>query len=364
MKEDLSELLDLVEMEDFLAYEGVDYKVTRGRSGVQLNLKECPRCGGSDWKVYLNADTGLGNCFHGSCAGEPGFNKLTFIKHLAGGGFKDALTIIKRYASATGWRPKTRTAPVKEAPPTLALPDSFPLPIKGKMLRYLADRGFTAATAEYFGWRFCKEGHFTYELNGEAKRQDYSNRVIIPVMDVDGKLVTFQGRSIEADPFRKYIFPPGLPGAGRYIYNAHNAKGKSVAIMGEGAFDVSAIKQAIDGHPTLSKYAVIGSFGKSLSMAASGGESDQLSDLKRLKEAGLREVIFMWDGEPSAIVDAINTALSLIKYGFKTKVAILPDGKDPNEVPAEVVREAISSAVQVNKLSAAALVTKYAKQNH
>ncbi len=362
--EELDELIDTVEVEDFLAFEGVDYKVTRGRSGVQLNLRECPRCHGRDWKVYLNADTGLGNCFHGSCAGEPGFNKFSFTYHLCDKNYGETINVLKRYASSVGWRPKTKSRPVDEVTTDVVMPASIALPIKGKTLKYLSDRGFTPETAEYFHWRFSQSGHYAYTLAGEAKRQDYSNRVVIPIYDIEGKLVTFQGRSIEADPFRKYIFPPGLPGAGRYIYNANNAVGKKQAVMGEGAFDVAAIKQAFDEDPSLRNVAQLGSFGKSLSMAESGGDNDQLSDLKKLKASGLEEITMMWDGEPSTIIAAVKAGLELKRYGFKIRIACLPLNKDPNEVPASVVRGAYMLATELTSISAVRIMSKYSFANN
>lgn len=362
--EELDELIDLIDPEDFLAFEGVDYKVTRGRSGVQLNLRECPRCHGRDWKVYLNAETGLGNCFHGTCQGEPGFNRFSFVYHLCGKNYGETINVLKRYASSTGWRPKVKTKPVDEVDTDVQLPSSVALPIKGRTLKYLSDRNFTPETAEYFGWRFSKSGFYPYTLAGEAKKQDYSNRVVIPVYDLDGKLVTFQGRSIEANPFRKYIFPPGLPGAGRYIYNAHNAVGAKEVVMGEGAFDVAAVKQAFDEDPTLRGIVPIGSFGKSLSMAESGGDNDQLSDLKRLKSLGLETITVMWDGEPKTIIAACKAGLELRRYGFRVRIAILPRDKDPNEAAPDEVRTAYLTAVELTKLSAAKIMSKYSLQNH
>jgi len=358
--EELDELLERVDIEDFLAFLNVDYKTTRGRSGVQLNLRECPRCGGRDWKVYLNAETGLGTCFHGACVGEPGFNKFSYAFNLFGQDYKATIAELKNYAQSTGWRPKVKTRPVDEVTTDVNLPPCFDLPIKGKTLKYLSDRGFTPETAEFFRWKFCKEGGYSYTMAGEKKIQDYTNRVVIPVYDIEGKLVTFQGRSIEPNPLRKYIFPPGLPGAGRYIYNANNAVGFSKVVMGEGALDVAAIKQAFDEDPTFRDIAPIGSFGKSLSMAESGGDNDQLSDLKKLKAAGLQEITMMWDGEPSTIQAAVKAALELRRYGFKVRVAELPLNCDPNEVAPAVVREAFIRSVEVTTISAIKLLSKYA----
>lgn len=358
---EIEDLVDMVDIEDFLSVESIDYRVTRGRSGTQLNLRECPRCGGRDWKVYLNADTGLGSCFHGSCSDQPGFNKYSFIFHLNDKSHRETIANLKRYATTLGWSSKRKRAPrpVDENPEDIVIPDSYALPINGKTLTYLSKRGFTPEMAEYFGWRFSKTGVYKYTLGGEEKNQDWANRVIIPVYGIDGALVTFQGRSIEADPFQKYLFPPGLAGAGRFIYNAHNALGKKELVLGEGAFDVAAIKKAFDEDITFQDIGICGTFGMHLSMAESGAENDQLSDLKRMKAAGLQEITMMWDGSTSAVLNAIKTGSKLRTYGFKVKLAILPIDKDPNEVDTEVVRQAFVSAIELTPLSAALMMSKF-----
>ncbi len=357
---EIDDLVDLVDMEDFLNFESIDYRVTRGRSGTQLNLRECPRCGGRDWKVYLNADTGLGSCFHGSCSGEPGFNKYSFIYQLNAKSHKDTVAVLKRYGKSLGWRPASKAArPVDETPSEIELPESYELPIKGRTLKYLSDRGFDADMAAYFGWRFSKNGVYNYTLHGDDKSQDWSNRVVIPVYGIDGELVTFQGRSTEANPFQKYLFPPGIAGAGRFIYNAHNAAGLSEVVLCEGVFDVAAVKKAFDEDITFKDVGICGTFGKHLSMAESGAENDQLSDLKRMRDKGLTEITMMWDGSADAVLAAVKTGLNLRSYGFTVKLAILPLDKDPNEVDTEVVRQAFVKARVLSPLTAAAIVSKF-----
>lgn len=358
--DELFQMLDRMEIEDFLSFHAVDYRVARGRSGTQLNLRECPRCHGTDWKVYLNADTGLGNCFHGSCVGEPGYNKFSYIYNLFDKNYRDTLNAIEAYGRTVGWRPVTRKERLKDEPISeVTLPDSIPLPFNGKTLKYLDERGFLAETVKYFGFRFSQKGHFDFSLAGQARRQDYSRRVIIPIYDLTGKLVTFQGRAIDKDVEKKYLFPPGLPGAGRYLYNGQHAVGKRRIVIGEGALDVAAIKQSFDQDEDFKDVIPVGSFGKSLSMSESSEQNDQLSDLLRLKELGLQEITMMWDGEVSTIKAAIDVALQLKGYGFVTRVATLPLNKDPNEVPSPIVRQVFNQATVITTMTAAKLLSKY-----
>ena len=104
----ISDLQD-VDMTTWLDWMGIDYRRATGSHRTQLNLRECPVCGNAKWKVYLNEETGLGNCFHGDC--ETKFNKYKFIKATIHGGFKDVMENIDEFLDATGWRPKTEPTP-------------------------------------------------------------------------------------------------------------------------------------------------------------------------------------------------------------------------------------------------------------
>ena len=96
----------------------------------------------------------------------------------------------------------------------------------------------------------------------------------------------------------------------------------------------------------------IGSFGKHLS---NGDENSQSAKLLYLKEKGLKTITYMWDGEKKAIHDAIDSALIVCRYGLQVRVAILPEGCDPNEATVAQVLAAFRGAVTINKLTAAKL---------
>lgn len=346
MTSNVIELLDAVSVEDYLDFEGIEWRRQHGSSGEQANIKTCPVCGGSNWKVYLGLDSGYGNCFHGSC--ETKFNKWTFIKaHLDTDDNKTVADHLKKAAMDMGWRPKRRTtAAVDMDTPGVLLPLSFALPTaEGRNLLYLEQRSITPELAGYFHLRFCEDGWWNYtKQDGSRGGQNFGGRVIIPVFDLDGGLVTFQGRGITPetqDP--KYLFPAGLPGTGRFLYNGQNAGRCKRVVINEGAFDVFATKIAVDEESALRDVVPIGTFGKHLSYG-DANNNDQVSRLMALKRGGLEEVIFMWDGESEALTAAVAAGERLMKLGLRVRIALLPDDKDPNEVPPVVVRAAIWKA--------------------
>ena len=350
---DLTEALSLIDMESLLDREGIEYKTARGARGLQINVKECPCCGNSNWKVFLNAESGLGNCFHGDC--EEKFNKWKFIKATLGSlSNKDLVAYIKSLAQEMGWRPAVRERVESRAiPKKLSIPDAISLPYNGKNLKYLNNRNITAEVAHYFHLMFSLNGKF--EFGGEGGKrlfQDYSNRVIVPIFNLEGEMVSFQGRDITGMAEKKYLFPPEFSATGSVLYNGQNAIGAKSVVIGEGVFDVMAIKIALDQDIALREVVPVGSFGKHLS---EGGEDSQMAKLRCLQKQGLEKVTVMWDGERVALQDAANTALKISALGIKTLVAVLPFGKDPNEVPPSVVRSAYREAIAVNRLSMARL---------
>lgn len=352
--EELTEALNSIEMEYWFDMEGIEYKKAHGSSGEQLNVKECPCCGNSNWKVYVNAETGLGNCF--VC--EEGLNKWKFIRNSLGGSNRDVVNHIKESAKEQGWRPvRKKKAVATDSDVDLKVPGSFPLPWKGRNCAYLTNRGISSETAEYFKLRLCVNGVFPYELNGKKLKQSYKSRLIIPVFDLNGDMVTFQGRDITGTAERKYLFPPGFASTGSILYNGVNAIGVKHVVIGEGAFDVFSIKAAIDSDINLRADTVaVGSFGKHLSH---GDSNSQLAKLITLKDRGLETVTMMWDGEPAAINAAIDAAMLIGKYGIKARVAILPPGLDPNEMSITEVVKCIYEAVSINKLTALQLKIRH-----
>lgn len=352
--DELKELLEAIDIGAYLDREGIDYRAGMGSRGPQYNLRECPVCGNDKWKVFLNQASGLGNCFAGSHPPGKNFNKWTFIRaHLGGEEIHPSAVIdeLKRLAREMGWR-KRRTVSVetKVDPGSPELPPHYRFPIRGKNLAYLENRGFDLAIVNYFDWRFCLKGYFPWvDLEGVTRYQDFSKRVLLPVYDLDGKLVTFQGRDITGTAEKKYLFPIGFAVTAEHLYNGHNVMGTKRVVVGEGVFDVAALKVALDGDSALRDVVAVGTFGKHVSF---GSEQSQLEKFRQLKARGVEEVTFMWDGEVIATDDAVDCGKMVAGLGLRVRIAMLPPEKDPNEVPAAVVRQAFYSARLLNAVTA------------
>jgi DNA primase len=333
-----------LDMEFFLERESTSFRHTRGVSGEQLNIKTCPACGNENWKTYFGLDTGRGNCF--VC--DAHFNKVSYLHAHYGhgdGDWRQTFTNLREVLQEQGWRPKrAAVAAVVYGAVNLPASDALPLP-DGSNLSYLADRGFDADVTKYFALRWCQFGWWKFkDGDGVTQTQNFNNRIIIPVFDLDGEIKTFQGRDLTGTSTKKYLFPMELPGTGRYILNGQNVLATDHVVMGEGAFDVAAIKVALDFENQTRHVVPIGSFGKHLSYGSVTGD-DQLGRFNQLKKRGLKIVTIMWDGEPAALIGALNAAKLLTGLGLMARIALLPKEKDPNEVDGSVVRKAFHEAV-------------------
>lgn len=336
----LDEMMRAISPEDWLDYEAIDYRITRGSSGDQLNIHECPFCQDDRWKVYMNLESGLGNCFH--C--DQKFNLFKFIKAQSGLVRGNLRAYLEQVAKSVGWIPKPQAKTSTEVGTDVTLPVSLAIPIHGVYnLQYLENRGIPADVAHDFGLRYCESGVYQWKDQDVTRTQNYAGYIVIPIFDLDGKLTAFQGRDTTGTQPRKYLFPTGLPSAGKLLYNGHRCVGKDHIVVGEGVFDAIAIEMALKG---ASNYGAVATFGKHLS---SGDlENDQLGRFCRLRDRGLRRVTMMWDSEPEAIRAALKAARLLRSVSLDTYIALLPTGCDPNEVDADTVRRAIANAVPFN----------------
>lgn len=357
---ELDRALAKIEVETFLDREGVDYKPSYGTKGLQLNLDECPVCGEGGRKTYINAETGLGNCFHGACGYK--FNKFKLIKAVSGLSGADFDQYVRAIAEEQGWMPKKERAELIQA--DLKLPSKLHhLPVNGMNLQYLQDRGVSIDSCKWFNLSYCHGGWWGYKLSdGSEKWVSYDQRIIIPIADLSGRLVSFQGRDITGEKLPKYLFPVGYAVAGSHLYNANTFQEgvHTHAVIGEGAFDAIAVHQAIDGVSECSGMLAVATFG----MHLSGGPDGQIAKFMQLQERGLKVITFLWDGESKAMSYAIKAGLQLVGVGFTVRIGKLPAGYDPAQgpdkkpTPPGMVRDAIFKATKLDRLSAIRLLNE------
>ena len=320
-----------------LDHLSVEYRHSAGSSGEQLHVKECPFCGSNGWKLYMNADTGLGNCFAGSC--QQRFNMFSFVKAYTSKTPKQVYELLEVISGQRSkpWVTKPRVE--KEFSGKLILPETHRHTAEFKRY-YTGKRKLSEEELTKYSLYYSHNGHFDYQLGGQGKRLDFSGRLIIPVYDIDNKLVSFQGRDITGKSDQPYLFPPGYPASGRHLYNIQNVVGERQVVICEGVFD--CIQVAECGIPA------VASFGKSFS---NSGLDDQMSQLLKLKAAGLKSVVIMWDGDDDSVARAVSTGLTICTYGLQVKIAFCESGMDPDDMDPSEIRAAVKNSMVLNRLT-------------
>ncbi|HEX4622365.1 MAG TPA: toprim domain-containing protein, partial [Myxococcaceae bacterium] len=147
----------------------------------------------------------------------------------------------------------------------------------------------------------------------------FAERLVIPIRDERGQPLAFTARTVRPDEPRKYINSPETPAyiKGRVIFGLDLAKDeiarKGHAVLMEGQFDV------ITAHH----------HGVTNAVASSGTAltDDQVRLLKRFTD----ELLLVFDSDRAGREAARKAAVTAAQQGMRTRVASVPEGKDPDE---------------------------------
>ncbi|PIE07580.1 MAG: DNA primase [Rhodobacterales bacterium] len=158
---------------------------------------------------------------------------------------------------------------------------------------------------------------------GKPPYDTFRNRIIFPIRDARGRAIAFGGRAMDPNDKAKYLNSPEteLFDKGRTLYNlqsAREAAGRGqVLIAAEGYMDVIALAEA--------------GFGAAVAPLGTAITEVQLRLMWRIHP----EPIVALDGDAAGLRAAMRTvdlALPLIEAGQSLRIAILPEGRDPDEL--------------------------------
>jgi DNA primase len=147
----------------------------------------------------------------------------------------------------------------------------------------------------------------------------FAERLVIPIRDERGQTLAFTARTVRQDEPRKYINSPETSAyiKGRVLFGLDLARDEITrgghAVLMEGQFDV------ITGHQ----------FGVTNAVASSGTAltDDQVRLLKRFTD----EVLLVFDADRAGREAARKAAVLAAQHGMRSRVATIPDAKDPDE---------------------------------
>ncbi len=221
---------------------------------------------------------------------------------------------------------------------------------------YLQRRGLAPQTVDAFeigfapaGWEHLREaltsggveieqalacGLVRPSDKGRAPYDTFRNRIMFPIRDARGRAIAFGGRAMDPQDNAKYLNSADteLFDKGRTLYNhgpARSACGKGAAlIVAEGYMDVIALAQ--------------GGFPGAVAPLGTAVTEDQLQMLWKTHP----EPIVALDGDTAGLRAGhrvMDLALPLIEAGQSLRFALLPAGKDPDDVLREAGPEALQA---------------------
>ena len=165
----------------------------------------------------------------------------------------------------------------------------------------------------------------------------FRDRVVFPIRDPRGRVIAFGGRALNENAPAKYLNSPETPlfHKGQVLYNLDQARGpahtRGAVIVVEGYVDVIAMHRAGLPH-------AVAPMGTALT-------EDQLALL--WKQAP--EPILCFDGDAAglkAAYRALDLALPLLKPGHSLRIALLPEGQDPDDLLKAQGAEAVKAVVE------------------
>jgi len=173
----------------------------------------------------------------------------------------------------------------------------------------------------------------------------FRNRIIFPIRDARGRAIAFGGRAMDPADNAKYLNSPETPlfDKSRTLYNhgpARAAAGKGQPlIVAEGYMDVIALSEA--------------GFEAAVAPLGTAVTEQQLAHLWRMSD----EPIIALDGDTAGLRAAhrvIDLALPLLEAGKSLRFALMPEGKDPDDLlraeGAGALRELLDAALPMVQL--------------
>lgn len=310
----------------------------------------CPFHGEKSPSFHCEDKKGRYHCFGCSVSGD----HFKFLTELDGMSFPEAVEKIAEMAgvpmpvrdAAEERREKERASltDVMEMA-TVFFQERLQGPEGAKARAYLRDRGLTPATQQSFRLGYAPDSRNALkeylaakgvpkadiEACGLVRHGDdipvsydwFRDRIMFPIPDSRGKTIAFGGRALAPDALAKYMNSPEteLFHKGNVLYNFARArkalaKGGTVIAV-EGYMDVIALTQA--------------GFENAVAPLGTALTENQLELLWRM--AG--EPVLCFDGDQAGLKAAwraADLALPAIQPGRSARFALLPEGKDPDDL--------------------------------
>lgn len=219
-----------------------------------------------------------------------------------------------------------------------------------KARAYLRDRALSAATQQAYRLGYAPESRNALKehlaLKGATREQieacglvvygddkpvsfdRFRDRIMFPIEDLRGRVIAFGGRALAPNAVAKYMNSneTELFHKGRVLFNALRAR---KAAQPQGGQPAKAVI-AVEGYMDVIALAQAG-FAQAVAPLGTALTEDQLDLLWRMSP----EPVLCFDGDSAGIKAAhraIDLALPALKPGRSLRFALLPEGKDPDDL--------------------------------
>ena len=326
----------------------------------------CPFHEEKSASFYVTPEMGRFKCF--GC--QAGGDAIAFVQRYLGKTFVDAVRDLAREvgvdleaAEDPGAKERAHLREVND----LALAHFQALlwhPAEGRVGReVLAGRGVDEETARAFGLGWAPEawskladvllargllefgiaaGLVQRRAKADGVYDVFRGRLMIPIRAPDGRTVAFGGRLIQGDQGPKYLNSKEsrLYNKSETLYALDRARDeirrRKACVLVEGYFDVIGLHQAGVRH--------------AVALCSTTLTAGHLSALQR---AEARELILLLDGDAAGRAAVERLAPALIGAGASARVALLPEGEDPDTFArargGEAARALLDSALPLSE---------------
>lgn len=190
------------------------------------------------------------------------------------------------------------------------------------------------------GWKdaqLVETGLAILPEDGKEPYDRFRGRLMFPIRDARGRCIAFGGRALSAEAKAKYLNSPETPlfHKGNTLYNLHGARKAAYdtgqVVVAEGYMDVIAMAQA-------GFKAAVAPLGTALT-------EQQMKLLWRMAD----EPTLCFDGDKAGLRAAsrsVERALPMLQPGKSLRFALLPEGKDPDDLIKAEGAEALSAVLE------------------
>lgn len=303
----------------FLDYLEQFFSVVEVSGGNQVKLEDgtCPFCGESrsDLRIYVNRETFVGQCFH--CG--RGFSSISFIAANERCSKAKAQKILE--GMDDGW--DFSKDEENQEDEKLIIPPSIWARDSPQAMTYLNQRSIPEEVIKHFRLIYA-----TGNVLIKGKTYYAAGRIIIPIFNINGKMVSWQGRDISGKSKQKYLFPPGFKGR-ESVYNSHTIREKpDYLIICEGVFDVFGWWRA-------GFHNVVATFGKKLA-------DGQLDIIRRISP---KRLYIAWDSDADWLKYEL---VEKIGWMFEDIKIIDLNGRDADELKSVELAGAVANSTNYN----------------